>query len=268
MIMVELLLPAILAASLLVLIAAPFGCVVVWNRMAYLGDTLAHSALLGVALGASLQLPPLAGLILVCLSIGLLLVVLQNQRNPMLPTDSLLGVLAHSALAIGIVAISLLAPGQIQLMRLLFGDILAVNWQDVGMLVLIGLPALGMLLSRWQALLLSSLHPDLAAAEGIPVERSKLLFTLMLAVIIALSMQLVGALLVTALLILPAAIARPFSRSPEQMAALAVLAGWIGVLGGLYASWHWDVPTGPAMVTALALMFGLVMPLAQLRRAS
>jgi zinc transport system permease protein len=256
----DFLLRALGAGLALTLISGPLGVFVVWQRMAYFGDTLAHSALLGIAVGLLLDVDLGLSVLLLAALLAILLLVLQQRSR--LTSDTLLGILAHGSLAIGLVGISLRDDIRIDLQAYLFGDILAVGRDDV--LLLWAGVALGLLLviAIWQRLLNLSVHADLAAVDGVPVGRIRLTFMLLVALLIALAMKIVGVLLITALLIIPAAAARPFSRSPEQMAVIASLLGAVAVSAGLYASLLWDTPAGPSIVAAATGLFAL----SQLRR--
>lgn len=250
-----------LAAGLgLALISGPLGVFVVWLRMAYFGDTLAHSALLGIALGLLFEIDLQFSVLLLALFIAVALLGLQ-QRSA-LATDTLLGILAHGALAIGLVAISFRDDVRVDLLAYLFGDILAVSARDLLWIWGGALLSLLALMQIWRPLLNLSVHADLAAVDGVRVARIKLTFMLLVALVIAVAMKLVGVLLITALLIIPAACAQRFSRSPEQMALFATLTGVIAVVGGLAASLLLDTPAGPSIVTAATLLFVL----SQLRR--
>lgn len=234
--------------------AAPLGCFVVWRRMAYFGDATAHAAILGVALALSADLPVFLGALAIALAMASLVASLSGRT---LAVDTLLGVLAHSALAVGIVAVSLLDTVRIDLMAFLFGDILAVSRMDL--LVIWGgaLAVVGLLSWRWSALLTATLNEDLARASGIDPKREKLILTLTLAVVVAVSIKVVGVLLIGAMLIVPPAAARVFARTPEQMARLSGLIGAASALGGLAASWQFDTPTGPTIVSVAAAIFVL-----------
>lgn len=251
----EYLLRPLLAGLALAFATGPFGCFVVWRRMAYFGDTLAHGALLGLVVGALLDLAPLWGVLGFC---GLAAVIVAwAQAHARLGSDTILGIMAHSALALGLVLLALagIQPGS--LMAWLLGDILAVDWADVTIAWVGGGVVVALLALIWPDCLAISLDADLAQVEGRPVARTRLQLMLLMALVVAAAMKLVGALLVTAFLIIPAAAARPFVRSPEAMAVGAVLAGWLAVAGGLAASWHFDTPTGPSMVVAGLLLFVL-----------
>ncbi|MBF0367862.1 MAG: zinc ABC transporter permease subunit ZnuB [Magnetococcales bacterium] len=234
-------------------VGGPLGCFVVWRRMAYFGDTMAHGALLGVALGFLAEIDLILGVVVVCVGIALALMLL--QRRSWLAGDTILGILSHSALSLGLVGISFLNGVRIDLMGYLFGDILAVTLTDVVWIYLGGGLVLVVLRKIWQPLLAMTVHEDLARAEGVPVERIRLIFMLLIALVIALSMKIVGILLITSLLIIPPAGARNLARSPESMAAWSILIGVLAVSGGLWASFTWDTPSGPSIVVAALLLF-------------
>ena len=254
--MIEILLPALLIGLLLALIAGPLGCFVVWGRMAYFGDTLAHSALLGIGLGFLFQLNPTVGVILVASALALALTVLQGQR--FIANDTLLGIMAHGTLALGLVLVSLMSHVRVDLLGLLFGDLLATSFQDVlwvaGLAALIGIA----LRFIWIPMLNIAVNQELAQAEGVRVGWVRLLFMLLLASTVAIGMKVVGALLITAMLIIPAAAARKLSHTPEQMALIASVIGMGSVLAGLLLSWLADTPAGPSIVLCSALTFVVV----------
>ena len=237
------------------LVAGPLGCFIVWRRMSYFGATLSHSALLGVTLGFLLGADPTVGIIAVCMAVALLLALGERQR--VLASDTLLGILSHSALSLGLVSLAFLETLRVDLIGYLFGDVLAVTWEDVSVVYIGGAVVLGVLAWLWRPLLAITVHEDLARVEGVPVRRVQIAFMLIIAVTIAIAMKVVGILLITSLLIIPAAAARALSRTPEQMAVLASIAGVLAVFGGLAGSFHWDLPSGPSIVTSAAVLFGL-----------
>ncbi|MDQ2695889.1 MAG: zinc ABC transporter permease subunit ZnuB [Pseudomonadota bacterium] len=240
--------------------AGPLGAFIVWRRMAYFGDTLAHSGLLGVGLGILLGVNESLGVMAVCLALALILVLLQRQKR--LAADTLLGILSHSALSLGLVTLAFLETVRVDLVGYLFGDILAVSRADLYWIWSGGLLALLVLAAIWRPLLAMTVHEELARVEGVAVFRVRLTFMLLIAVVIAVAMKVVGILLITSLLIIPAATARRFARTPEAMAALASALGCLAVLLGLWASMRWDTPAGPSVVAAAALLFasGLLIP--------
>jgi zinc transport system permease protein len=246
---------AIVAGVGVALVAGPLGCFVVWRRMAYFGDTLAHAALLGVALSFLLQINTMLAVFAVC--VGLSVVLLLLGRREALSSDAMLGLLSHSALAIGLVCLAFMTWVRMDLMGLLIGDILAVSRLDIAIIYVGGGVVLAGLILIWNALFAATVSPDLAAAEGLAPQKASLVFMLLLAAVIAIAMKIVGVLLITALLIIPAASARQISSGPEQMAAIAAGLGSLSVVAGLFASLHWDTPSGPSIVVAAMLLFAL-----------
>ncbi len=246
---------AMVAGVGVAIVAGPLGCFIVWRRMAYFGDTMSHSALLGVALGFLVNIQPMVGVVVVTMFIALVLISL--QQRPWLSSDTLLGILSHSALSLGLVAVGLMAWLRLDLLSYLFGDILAVTRMDILWIYAGGAAILAALLAIWRPLLASTVHEDLARAEGVPAFRVKLIFMLLIALVIALAMKIVGVLLITSLLIIPAATARRFARTPEQMAVIAALIGAVAVVLGLQGSLHLDTPSGPSIVVAAGILFAL-----------
>lgn len=244
---------AIIAGVGVALVAAPLGCFVVWRRLAYFGDTLSHAALLGVAMAFLLELNVTLSVFIVCGAVALALVFL--QRNATLSSDALLGLLAHSSLALGLVALAFMTWIRIDLMGLLFGDILAVSVADISVIYLGGAAVLAVLALIWNPLFAATVNHEIAEAEGQKPDRTNIIFMLLMATVIAISMKIVGVLLITALLIIPAATARRFARGPEQMAIIAALIGAAAVVGGLFGSLNWDTPSGPSIVVAAMVLF-------------
>lgn len=235
------------------LVAGPLGCFVVWRKMAYFGDTLAHSALLGIALSFLISVPLNVGVIVTCVVLSVLLVLF--ARNKSLATDTLLGILAHSALAIGLVTLSFMPDIRFDLTGLLFGDLLAMSRQDLVWIYGGAVLILTLLALLWRGLLMSTIHEELARVEGLPVERLRLALMLMFSIVIAVAMKIVGVLLITALLIIPAATARRLAASPEHMVGLAIGFGCLAVSGGLSLSWFADTPAGPSVVVTAFVTF-------------
>ncbi|MCV6627819.1 MAG: metal ABC transporter permease [Cellvibrionaceae bacterium] len=253
--MLEILIAPVLAGLFIVGCAGPLGCFVVWRRLAYFGDALAHAALFGIALGLLAGIATELAIVLAC--VGLALLLARVKQHSALGGDTWLGVLSHGSLALSIIAISLADAGRVDLYSYLFGDLLTADWTDVA---LIGgtCTVLAMYLwHSWQPLVALCLNEDLATVEGVRVNLHKTLLMLAIALLTAMAMKLVGALLITALLIIPAAAARHCSNSPGQMALLAACAGTIALLLGMLASFFWNLPTGPAIVSAACGLFAL-----------
>lgn len=251
--MFDILFPSVLAGLGIAIIAGPLGSLVVWRKMAYFGDTLAHASLLGLALGFLLDVNLYLALVVCCLALAVLLAILQEQK--VVATDTLLGILAHSSLSLGLVAVSFLDNVRVDLMSYLFGDLLAVSPTDLIFIYAGGLVILLLLMYFWQPLLSSSINEELASVEGINVPLMRVVLMLLVGLVIAVGMKFVGALIITSLLIIPAATARRFARTPEQMAIGASCIGIISVFGGLSLSWFYDTPAGPSVVICAAGIF-------------
>ncbi|WP_310621397.1 metal ABC transporter permease [Flexibacterium corallicola] len=244
---------ALVAGLGLAVVSGPLGCFVVWRRMSYLGDTMAHSALLGVALSYMFKLNLTLGVLGVSLMVSFALLALQKRHT--ISTDALLGILSHSSLALGVVLIGLMSGLRIDLMGFMFGDILSVSRVDIAVIYGGGAVVLGILLWIWRALLASTVSEELAASEGLDPARSQVIMTLLMACTIAIAMNLIGILLITALLIIPATTARCFASTPERMAVYASIVGALSVLGGLWGSMKFDSPSGPSVVVAALVLF-------------
>lgn len=244
---------ALLAGLGVALVTGPLGAFVVWRRMAYFGDTLAHSALLGISLSLWLSITPGIAVTLVCLFIAFCLLGLQHQHT--LATDTLLGILSHSSLALGLIAIYLIPDARLNLEGILFGDLLTVSPGDTLAIWIVSLAVLALMFWLWRPLLSMTVHQDLAQVEGVAVTLVKTLLMLALALVIAIAMKVVGVLLITALLVIPAATARRLSKTPEAMAITGSLLGCLAVVCGLAGAWLADTPVGPSIVLCAGLMF-------------
>ena len=255
---------ALLGGIGVAIVAGPVGCFIIWRRLAYFGDTLSHSALLGVAMALLLELNITLSVFFISLIVSLLLLLLQKRAS--LSSDALLGLLAHATLAVGLVVLAFMTWVRVDLMGFLFGDILAVTTNDLaviwfgGVAVLIGLSLI------WRRLFAATVNYELAKAEGAKPDFTNIAFMVLVAAVIAVSMKLVGVLLITALLIIPAATARRFSKSPEHMAIIAAAIGALSVFVGLHGSLQWDTPAGPSIVVAALAGFIIsVLPMPKLR---
>ncbi|MFQ3361634.1 MAG: zinc transport system permease protein [Alphaproteobacteria bacterium] len=243
---------AIAAGLGVAIIAGTIGCFVVWRKMAYFGDSLAHSALLGIALGLAIGISTYLSTIIACLAFALILLWLQ-QKN-LLATDTLLGILAHAALSIGMIAISVLEL-RVNLHSYLFGDILTVTSVELWWIYLGGVFVLLMIILNWPSLVLMTIHEELAKAENVNVYFQNLLLMLLMTIVVAVSIRTVGILLISSMLIIPAATARHLVNSPVAMAITASILGAIAVLGGIFLSMELDTPSGPSIVVTAALLF-------------
>jgi zinc transport system permease protein len=245
-----------LAAGLAVaIVAGPLGSVVVWRRMAYFGDTLSHAALLGVALAVAADQLPMLGVISIGFLLAAILFWLEKQRD--LSTDTLLGILSHSALALGLIVLSVIQVQgyNINLMAYLFGDLLAVDSSDLVLMYGMAVVILLIFSRLLPALVSISVSEELARVDGVAVEKVRFVFMVLLAMVIAVALKVVGILLITAMLIIPAATARLLSKSPRQMIIISVFIASGAVIAGLSSSLRWDLPVGPAIVVAAACFF-------------
>ena len=246
---------ALIAGIGIALVTGPLGCFVVWRRLSYFGDTLAHSALLGVTMAYSLEFNIAVSIFFISSIIALILIQLQKKTN--LPSDALLGLLAHSSLAVGLVVIGFLSFIRFDIMGLLFGDILAVNKQDLLTIWIGGALILLVLKIIWKPLFASTVNYELAEAEGLNPDRAKAIFTILLAAIIAISIKLVGVLLITGMLIIPTAMSRNLSDNPKKMVLFSIIGGMMSVLIGLFSSLEFNTPSGPSIIAAALLLFVL-----------
>ncbi|MCA3556335.1 MAG: metal ABC transporter permease [Aestuariivirga sp.] len=248
---------ALLAGLATASVAGPVGCFIVWRRMAYFGETLAHSGLFGVGLGLLLGFSLTLGAVASGVAVALLLMLMKGQR--ILATDTLLGILSHASLALGIVTVGLVTGSAADHMDLLFGDILTVSWTDVSIVWAGGAAVLLILGVLWRDLIAMSVHEELAQAEGVKVRRVELGFVLLIALMTAISMKIAGLLLITALLVIPAAAARRLANSPETMALAAAAIACVAVAMGLAFSAFANAIAGPAIVLSAALLFVLTL---------
>jgi len=255
---------ALIAGIGVSIVAGPLGCMVVWRRLSYFGDTLSHSALLGVTIAYSLSINIFLSVFIISGLIALILLALQKRTK--LPGDALLGLLSHSTLAVGLVIIGLLSSIRFDLMGLLFGDILAVTIEDIFIIWLGGLIILGILYFIWKSLFAATVSYDLAAAEGMKPDVSNFIFTILLAGVIAISIKMIGVLLITGLLIIPAAMARNISTNPFQMIIFSILGGILSVIIGLFSSLEFNTASGPSIIVAALILF--ILSLLPLKRKS
>ena len=255
---------ALFVGIVMALVTGPLGCFVVWRRLSFFGDTLAHSALLGITIAYTMEINIALSVFIISSIVALILLKLEKTTS--LPTDALLGLLAHSSLAVGLVVIGLIATIRFDLMGLLFGDILAVNVNDIIIVWFGGALILLVLKLIYKPLFASTVNYELAEAEGMKPERVRAIFTLLLAAIIAISIKMVGLLLITGMLILPAAIARNMSSNPKTMVIYSMIAGLLSVLIGLFSSLEINTPSGPSIITSGLILF--ILSLIKIRKSS
>ncbi|MGL4827310.1 MAG: zinc ABC transporter permease subunit ZnuB [Vibrionaceae bacterium] len=253
--MFDFILLPLLAGVCIALISGPLGSFIIWRRMAYFGDTLAHASLLGLVVGFVLHINLNLALLISCLLIALFLMTLQQKSR--ISADTLLGIIAHTSLSLALVALSLVEPLRVDLTNYLFGDLLSITWQELAWVAAGSAVVMCVLARLWSPFLAITVNEDLAQINGYPVARLKLTLLLLIATVIALAMKFVGALIITSLMIIPAAAAKRFAKSPEQMAIFASLLGVFAVMCGIAFSWLADTPTGPSIVVCAAILFFL-----------
>jgi len=251
--MIEILWPAIAAGLGLAILSGPLGSFLIWGKMSYFGDTMAHTALLGIAIGLLLNIHLILGVIILVIITALLLSEFQGMQE--LSNDTILSILSHGGLALGLVLLSFTRGSRLDLSSFLFGDLLATDLTDLYWVISCMVVSLICLFWLWRPLLNLTMDADLARAEGIPVKRCRIVLLLLIAFAVAVGMKIVGVLLITAILIIPAATARQLASTPEQMALGGSLLGAIAVLSGVLASFQWDIPTGPCIVVCASLLF-------------
>ncbi|WP_428095821.1 metal ABC transporter permease [Candidatus Thioglobus sp.] len=243
----------LIAALGISIVAGSLGCFVIWKRMSYFSESISHSALLGVSLGLASGLGIHTGLVIVSVIFAGLIVVLQQRQ--LLSNDAILGIFSHIALSLGIVVLSIVGGANTDYFALLFGDILSVSNQDIVWIYAVLMIVVGLLIFFWQRLLLLTLNEELAIAQGLNRNAYRLLFMLMIALTVSVSVQIVGVLLITSLLIIPPAVARMFTHSPASMALASIGISIVAVFLGLGASMFYDLATGPMIVIALGILF-------------
>lgn len=251
--MIELLLLPFFVGCIVAMAAAPLGAFVMWNRLVYFGETLAHSALLGVAFAIIINIHPAAGIAFASLSIAFILWLMQSQTT--LANDTLLGIISHSALALGLVGISLLSDARVDLYAYLFGDLLTVTTVDLLLILGTAISIFICLIIFWRPLLMITIDKNLAQVEGIRVEQTRLILMILIALLIGIAMKVVGILLITALLIIPVATARKLARSPEALVICAAIIGVCAVGVGLISSYYFDTPPGASIVLSSTVFF-------------
>ena len=246
---------AVCSSLLLCALCGPMGCLVLWQRLGFLGDTLAHATLFGVCIAALSHLSPLLCVLVVTIVLALLLARFRDRAHMAMST--LLAIVAQSALALGVIGLSI-TPERSNMTTFLFGDLLALSNKDI--LTLLVLVPVGLIVIKllWIRLLKITLSEDIAASDGLNINFIRTAFMVTLALTVAIASQLVGILMVTSLMVLPAAAARVITKTPESMAVAATLIAMVGAIFGLYCSWMVNIPTTP-MITLCFLGILLIL---------
>ena len=243
---------SVLAGLIMVAIAAPMGCLMVWQRLAFLSDTLGHAAVLGVGLGLLFQVEPIFGVLAVVLLIVFSLSQVNSFNNAL--SETTLAIISHTGLAGGIILLGTLPTQEVDIEAVLFGDLLAITIVDLQRLAFTTLVLFFILVRYWRDFVALSVSREIAQAEGVPVRKLQFLMYTMIALLVAVMMKAMGVLLIAAMLVIPTTTARLFSRSPEQMVMISALYGFGALVGGISSSFHFDWQTGPAIVLCATLL--------------
>ncbi len=255
---------SLVAGLIMICVAAPMGCLMVWQRLAFLSDTLGHAAVLGIGLGLVLQVKPFFGVLAIVLLIVFALSRVTNLNNAL--SETTLAIISHTGLASGIILIGVFPTQTVNLEAILFGDLLATSPGDLLRLLISSLLLLGLLLLHWRSCVAFSVSREIAQAEGIEVRSMHFMMYTMIALLVAVMMNVMGVLLIAAMLVIPTTSARLFSRSPEQMVALSALYGLGALAGGMTASFQFDWQTGPAIVVCATLLLLVSLGMTRLRK--
>jgi len=259
----DFLIRATLGAALLAAAAGPLGCFILWRRMAYLGESIAHMGLLGAGIGILIGANAVVGI--AALAIAAALVMAQSE-NRIIPADIHVGIVGHIGLALGFILLASMETVRADLMGYLFGDVLALSERDILMIAGAGIGVLTATAFLWRPLLRLAVSGDIAAAEGYGRKGPQTVFLVLVALLVAFGLKVVGALLIVALIIIPPAAARPFAKSPRQMAILAAGVGAVSAPLGLSAAYVTDAPAGPCIVLAAGALYAASLAAAKLMR--
>ncbi len=239
------------ASFFMACLTSPLAVLTSWFRLPWLSETLAHAAMLGVAIALVFSVSPLLTLIPVALSLALFIFFFTQKKQD--DMGQILAILSHGCLALGVV-VAFSVSSSVDLESWLFGQILVVNQKDILWLAILAALSWSFLIFYWKPILLTALHEDLAQIEGIDIQKIKLAIFVLLALLISFVIQYVGILLVASLLVFPSSIARLYSFSPKVFvlftSLITIIASMMGDIVAIMFNW----PFGPAIVV---LMFAL-----------
>jgi zinc transport system permease protein len=244
---------ALIGLGLLTLLCGAMGIMVVNFRMAFFSDTISHSAFTGVALGLLLGVNPWITLVIFGIIVGL--GIIRVKKNTELSTDTVTGVFFSTVIALGIAIISARRGLSRNLQSYLFGDILTINESELTAMIILFAVAMIFIWFTYNRLLMIGMHEDLAFSKGINAALYQYMFAALLAIVVTFSIRAVGLLLVTALLILPAASARNIARSAGSLFWSSILLAFISGILGLIGSLKWDIATGASVILVASALF-------------
>jgi zinc transport system permease protein len=253
----DFLIRAMIGAGLLGAAAGPIGCIVLWRRMAYLGESVAHLGLTGVAAGILLGVSPLIGVVVLAILAALVMARAGESARGLIPSGTIIGIVGHVGLALGFVLLATMDTVRADLLGYLFGDVLALSTSEI---IWIAAASAGLLVAiavLWRPLIALSINRDIAIAEGTRHRLADTAFLVLVAILVALGLKIVGALLIVALILIPPAAARAFSRTPEAMAVLSAFLGAASAPLGIELAWMSNAPAGPSIVLAAAALLSV-----------
>ena len=252
--MIELFFLGWVAGVLLTLVTGPLGSFIVWRRMSAFGDTLCHASLLGLAIGIALNVNPFYTVLCLLLLISSVIIFLEHISCFSL--DTILGIITYSTLSLGMIIVSFMSENtKISITNYFFGDLLKITFSDLIIIILLIIVVLFILIWNWKRMLFLTINSELAYVDGINITKIRLIFILITALTIAVSIKFIGSLVIAALLVIPAATAQKFAMSPENMAYIAILISILGVTSGMILSYFLNIPSNPSIVLFLSFLF-------------
>jgi ABC-type Mn2+/Zn2+ transport system permease subunit len=247
---------AFVTAILIGTVTALIGSYVVLRGLAFIGASIAHASFGGVVLGLLLGWNPVITAIIFSVGTGLGIAAISESRR--IKEDTAIGIFFAATMALGIFLIGFLHDYVLSIFNFLFGDILAVTPQDLWLTLALTLGVLGTVLLLYKEFLLITFDPEVARAQGFPVRLLHAIFIVLIALTVVVSLKVVGIILVSALLVIPAATAYQLARDFRRMQWLAILFSLAATIGGLLLSYFLDTPSGATIVLwATAIFFAV-----------
>ncbi|OWZ24980.1 metal ABC transporter permease [Wolbachia endosymbiont of Wuchereria bancrofti] len=236
---------SLIAIVIISLVTGALGSFMIWQRLSYLGDSLSHSSLLGIALALIFKISPSISIMLIAIVFAILLSL---NFNRLYSVDTILNIVTNVVLSSSLILMSFLPSSNSSIISSLFGNILTLEQSDIVLISLTSIVVVLILIFRWRYWLIISINQDLAIVEKVNVNLVRLEFLITLAIFIAASAQLIGILLIAAFLLIPAASSRLISKTPMQMIIVATVFSLISGISGLILSASFDLLTGPAII--------------------
>lgn len=257
---------AFIAGLVLAPLLAILGSFVTLRKMSFFADGIAHASLLGVALSILAGIAPFGGALVMGVVFGVFIFLLERYTS--VASDAVIGIIFTTGLALGIVIISLTPGYQPDLISFLFGNILAVTWSHVWMIVFLSIGILSTIFFLFKKLTLTSLSAELAWTSGVSTDRVNFIFYILLSVAVVLGVKLLGIILVSALIITPSVTAKILTRSFYSYISWSVIFVLAAFIGGLFISYYLDLPSGASIVLTSTSIFIIVMSSSRLLKKS